>query len=118
MSEDWYFDNEFALAENWWLRSTARFAQVIRQSIVVALAFQQDVLEDVAERQQSLEPVRLVDDDEAVDAGFADGVEDGVEAVVEGACVDAWEILDGELVWRMVWNGFLVVCREAAIIGW
>jgi hypothetical protein len=35
----------------------------------------------------------LVDDDEAVHAGFADGVEDGVEAVVERAGVYAGEVL-------------------------
>jgi hypothetical protein len=35
----------------------------------------------------------LVDHDKAVYAGLADGVEDGVKAVVECASVDAGEVL-------------------------
>jgi hypothetical protein len=51
------------------------------------------VIEDIAQRQQAHKVAALVDDDEAVHAGFADSVEDGVEAVVEGAGVDAREVL-------------------------
>jgi hypothetical protein len=51
------------------------------------------VVEDIAQREQAHEVASLVDDDEAVHAGFADGVEDGVEAVVEGAGVNAGEVL-------------------------
>ena len=60
---------------------------------VVALALEQDVLQDIAERQHALEVLVLVDDDESVHAGLADRVEDGVEPVVERARVDAREVL-------------------------
>ena len=61
--------------------------------IVIAKRAVQRVIQDIAQRQQALELARLVDDDESVDARLADRIEDGVEAVVEGACVDAWKVL-------------------------
>lgn len=51
------------------------------------------VVENVAQREQADEVAALVDHDEAVHARFTDRVEDGVEAVVERAGVDAGEVL-------------------------
>ena len=62
-------------------------------SVIVVLTVQEDVGEDVTEGEQALEMVALIDDDEAVHARLADGVEDAVEAVVKEAGVDAREIL-------------------------
>ena len=57
------------------------------------------VVEDVAQRQQAYKVAALVDHNEAVHARFANCVEDGVEAVVERAGVDAGEVLgEGKLV--------------------
>jgi len=51
------------------------------------------IIQNIAQRQQPHKLAALVDDDESVHARLADCVEDGVEAVVEGAGVDAWEVL-------------------------
>lgn len=72
--------------------------QLVRRGVPITplvpfLAFEQNVFENVAERQHALEPVVFVNDDEAVDARLADRVKDGVEAVVEGAGVDAGKVL-------------------------
>ena len=60
------------------------------------------VFEDIAQRKEALELAVFVHDDEAVNARFADCVEDGVEAVVEGAGVDAGEVLPNVLVLSFV----------------
>lgn len=51
------------------------------------------VVENIAERQEADEVAALVDDDEPVHARLADRVEDGVEAVVQRASVNAGEVL-------------------------
>ena len=61
------------------------------------------VVENVAQREQAYEVAALVDHDEAVHARFADRVEDGVEAVIECASVDAGEVL-GKLKLVMALN--------------
>lgn len=54
----------------------------------------ESIIENVAERQQADKMAALVNDDEAVHARLADRVEDSVQAIVERACVDAWEVLE------------------------
>jgi hypothetical protein len=56
-------------------------------------------LEDVAEGEETLEVLGFVDDHQPVHAGFADGFEDGVEAIVHGTCVDASVVLQSGLAW-------------------
>ena len=53
----------------------------------------ESVIEDIAQREQSHEVAALVNHDEAVHARFADCIEDCVQTVVQGASVDAGEIL-------------------------
>ena len=65
----------------------------LQSSRLITLALQENVLEDVAQSQDTSQVAVLVDDYEAVDAGLSDGVEDGVETVLECAGVNAWEVL-------------------------
>lgn len=53
----------------------------------------QRIIQNIAQSHQALKLAALVDDDEAVHAGFPDRVEDGVEPVVERAGVDTGEVL-------------------------
>lgn len=50
-------------------------------------------MKNVAQCEQALESPIFVDDDKAMDSRFADGIEDGVEAVVQCTCEDAGEVL-------------------------
>ena len=61
--------------------------------VLIAKRAVQGVVEDIAEREQTDELAALIDHDQAVDSRFADCIEDGVEAVVERACVDTGEVL-------------------------
>ena len=69
------------------------------------------VIEDVAQRQQAFELLGFVDDHQSVNARFTDGVEDCVHAVVDGACVDAREVLHVvRLLYRskrVDWKGYI-----------
>ena len=60
---------------------------------VIALSLEQDILEYIAEGEHAFQVVALVDDDETVDAGLPNRVEDGVKAVIEGTGVDSRKIL-------------------------
>ena len=55
------------------------------------------VVQDVAQGQHALQLHLVVDDDEAMHAGFADRLEDGLQAVVGCAGVDAREVLYCEM---------------------
>lgn len=75
--------------------------------LVIFQAFQQSVLEHVAQREDALEPAFRVDDDEAVDAGAADCVVDGGHVVLDCAGEDAREVLwcVSVSVVRYEWDG-------------
>ena len=63
------------------------------QPAILTFSLQEYVLEDVTEGDETEKTVELVDDNEAMDTGFTDGVKNGVETVVNRACIDAREIL-------------------------
>jgi len=67
-------------------------------SIVVAFAFQKHVFENIAEGENANQMICIVDYDETMDARLADGIEDGIEAVVNRTCVYAGKILYVRLV--------------------
>lgn len=55
------------------------------------------VVEDIAERQQPLQLLVFVDDDQSMHPRLADGVKDGAQSVVDCAGVDSREVLSEEL---------------------
>ena len=67
--------------------------EVLLRSLLVAQRAVESVVKDIAQGQETLELVGFVDDDQSMHTRLADGVEDGVEPVIERAGVDAWEVL-------------------------
>lgn len=63
-------------------------------SIILVLG--ENVLENIAECEDALESAVLVENDEPMDPGLSDRVEDGVQTIHYRARVDAGEILHGE----------------------
>lgn len=63
----------------------------------VPFAFQQDVLKDIAQGQDSLKMTFLVNDDKSMNSGFPYGVENGIQTIMRCTCVNTGEIL-GESV--------------------
>ena len=67
--------------------------RVLLVLVLVTKRAVQSVVQDVAEGEQTDELAAFVDDYQAMHARLADGVEDGVESIVQCACIDAREVL-------------------------
>lgn len=63
-------------------------------------------MQDITQGEDTLELEVLINDDETMDSGFADRVEDGIQSVIEGACVNTREtLMNSEYIWHIRHRG-------------
>ena len=60
---------------------------------IISFALQENIFQDIAQRENAHQTVVLVDDHKSMDSRFPDRIKDGVEAVIDGTCVYSREIL-------------------------
>ena len=60
---------------------------------ILSLSFEQNVLQDIAETEDTYKSILVVHNSQPVDTRLLDCVKDGVQAVVYGTCKDSWEVL-------------------------
>lgn len=61
--------------------------------MIIPFAFQKDIFQDIAQRQNADEPIILIDDDKSMNSRFPDRIKNSVEPVINRTSVYSGEVL-------------------------
>lgn len=64
-----------------------------KRSCFFIFSLEKNVVQDITQSEDTLEPEMLIHDNQTVDSGLADGIKDSVQSIVERTGVDTREAL-------------------------